>query len=278
MKVVLFCGGLGTRLREYSETIPKPMVSVGNRPILWHLMKYYASFGHKDFILCLGHKSEVVKDYFLNYNECDSNDFTLSNGGREIVVHNKDIEDWNITFAETGPHANLGQRLMSVRKYLEGEEMFLANYSDGLSNVALSTHIDDFAATNAVATFASVRTSQSFHNVVANDAGFVEWIESADKSDIWINGGFFIFRQEIFNYIQDGEELVEEPFARLISDGRLMSYKHQGFWACMDTLKDKTRLDKMFDDGDRPWQMDETGANQVAPAQRKVPLRAANAH
>jgi glucose-1-phosphate cytidylyltransferase len=280
MKVVLFCGGLGTRLRAYSDTIPKPMLDLGNRPILWHLMKYYSHFGYNDFILCLGYRSEYIKNFFLKYNECDSNDFTMSNGGASITVHKRDIQDWRITFADTGMHTNIGQRLVQVRKYLEGESIFLANYSDGLSDVELAARVDEFRKSNAVASFASVRTSQSFHNVEVNDEGYVDGIRSAIDADMWINGGFFILRREIFDYIEDGEDLVVEPFARLISEKRLKSYKHDGFWACMDTFKDKVRLEKMYSQGDRPWELHASGEPLVPsivplPIQSKPPDKAA---
>ena len=144
MKVVLFCGGLGMRLREYSETIPKPMVNIGYRPILWHVMKYYAHYGHKDFILCLGYRADAIKNYFLNYNECASNDFVLSGGGKKLQLFNSDIHDWRITFADTGINSNIGQRLKAVEKYLEGEEEFLANYSDGLTDMPLPQQLEHF--------------------------------------------------------------------------------------------------------------------------------------
>ncbi|MGC1492550.1 MAG: sugar phosphate nucleotidyltransferase, partial [Candidatus Acidiferrum sp.] len=144
MKVVLFCGGLGMRLREYAENTPKPMVPIGYRPILWHVMKYYAHYGHRDFILCLGYRADAIKHYFLNYDECLSNDFTLSLGGKHLELFHSDIHDWNITFADTGVNANIGMRLKSVEKYLEGEEMFLANYSDGLIDLPLPNFIESF--------------------------------------------------------------------------------------------------------------------------------------
>src|SRR5262245_46545606 len=140
MKVVLFCGGLGTRLREHSDTMPKPLVSIGIRPIIWHLMRYYAHFGHKEFILALGYRGDMIREYFLNYNEALSNDFTLK-GDRSIELHGSDMHDLSLTFVDTGLHANIGQRLLRVRKYLQNEPMFLANYSDGLSNLPLNTHI-----------------------------------------------------------------------------------------------------------------------------------------
>src|SRR5687768_8893066 len=144
MKVVLFCGGLGTRLRDYSDSIPKPLVEVGTRPIIWHLMKYYAHFGHKDFILCLGYGGNAIKQYFLNYDESRSNDFVLSKGGKKIELEKSDIEDWTIRFVDTGMHSNVGERLRRVRRFLEGEEMFLANYADCLSDINCDTHIASF--------------------------------------------------------------------------------------------------------------------------------------
>ena len=157
MKVVLFCGGLGTRLREHSDTIPKPLVNIGVRPIIWHLMRYYAHFGHKEFILCLGYRGDQIRDYFLNYNECLSNDFILSEGGRRIEPVKRDIEDWKITFVDTGLHANIGQRLLRVRKYLDDDEEFLANYSDGLTDLPLDAHIAHFRQHRAIASFVAVR-------------------------------------------------------------------------------------------------------------------------
>ena len=178
MKVVLFCGGLGTRLREHSETIPKPLVNVGIRPIVWHLMRYYAHFGHKDFILCLGYRGDLIREYFLNYSECMSNDFVMSDGGRRVEPLTHDIADWRITFVDTGMHANLGQRLLRVRKYLEGEEMFLANYSDGLCDLRLDSYIDEFKRREVIAGAVAVRPSQSLHAIRMDDDGMVSAIES----------------------------------------------------------------------------------------------------
>src|SRR5690606_20341417 len=239
MKVVLFCGGLGTRLREHSETIPKPLVNVGIRPILWHLMRYYAHFGHKDFILALGYRGDMIREYFLNYSEALSNDFTLSKGGRQIELHSSDIEDWRITFVDTGMHSNLGQRLLRVRRYLEGEEEFLANYSDGLCDLPLDRQIEEFRRRNAIASFVAVRSTQSFHAVKMDEDNTVTSIGSMSDSVMSINGGFFVLRREIFNYMEEGEELVEEPFRRLIDAGRLIAFPWNGFWQCMDTFKDK---------------------------------------
>jgi len=194
VKVVLFCGGLGTRLREHSDTIPKPLVNIGYRPILWHLMRYYAHYGHKEFILCLGYRGDLIREYFLNYNECMSNDFVMSDGGRTVTPLQREIADWKITFVDTGLHSNIGQRLGRVRQYVEGEDMFLANYADGLSDLPLDEMISRFTRSSAVATFVTVRPSQSFHSVHADASGTVQSLRPMTDSDVWINGGFFVLR------------------------------------------------------------------------------------
>ncbi len=255
MKVVLFCGGLGTRLREHSDTIPKPLVNIGYRPIIWHLMKYYAHYGHRDFILCLGYRGDMLKEFFLNYNECMSNDFVLSQGGKDIQLLNTDIQDWRITFVETGLHSNIGQRLMGVRELLRDEEVFLANYSDGLSDLPLSEYIDSCLSKNVIASFLSVRSSQSFHAVKMGADGLVTDFGRVDESEFWLNAGFFVFRRNIFDYLRDGEELVEQPFQRLISERQLYSYRYRGFWATMDTFKDKITFDRRYARGDAPWEI-----------------------
>ena len=255
MKVVLFCGGLGLRLRDYSENIPKPMATIGYRPILWHVMKYYAHYGHKHFILCLGHRADTIKDYFVKYDEYVSNDFVLSAGGKNIDLINRDIHDWRITFADTGITSNVGQRLKSVEKYLEGEEVFLANYSDGLSDLPLPRHIEHFLKSDKVASFLCVRPNISYHLVSVNGGGLVTDIEDVSKSSMRINGGYFVFKREIFKYLKDGEELVHEPFQRLIAEQQLIAHQYDGFWACMDTFKDKQHLDDLYARGNAPWQV-----------------------
>lgn len=253
MKVVLFCGGMGTRLREHSDTIPKPLVNIGARPIIWHLMRYYAHYGHTEFILALGYRGDMVREYFLNYNECISSDFTLSDGGRKIVVHSKKIDDWKITFVDTGLHSNIGQRLLRVRKYLQDEPVFLANYSDGLSDLPLDAMITEFHRKNWVASFAAVNPVTSFHAVHAQEDGLVSHIGPLSNEGRTVNGGYFILRQQIFDYVREGEELVEQPFARLISEKRLGSYKYSGYWQAMDTFKDKIAFDRMEAQGNCPW-------------------------
>ena len=266
MKVVLFCGGFGMRMREYSDTIPKPMVNIGYRPILWHIMKYYAHFGHKDFILCLGHRADYVKDYFLNYNECISNDFVLSKGGKVLELYNSDIDDWSVTFVDTGVNANIGQRLKAVRKYLEGEEMFLANYSDGLTDLPINDQIEHFERDQKVASFLCVKPNLSSHFVTLDESGAVDAIKDINQSDIRINGGYFVFREEIFHFMKEGEELLHEPFQRLVAKKKLLAFKYDGFWAAMDTFKDKQMLDDIYASGRAPWQVwNHSSAERVAP-------------
>ena len=255
MKVVLFCGGQGTRLRDYSDSVPKPMVTVGYRPILWHVMKYYAHFGHKDFILALGYKADVIKDYFLNYNEAVSNDFVLSEGGKHIELVNSDIEDWTITFVDTGANSNIGERLRRVQSYLDGEEMFMANYSDGVTDLRLDEYIEEFKRRDKVASFVAVRPPGSYHVIKIGEDGGVTGIEPMTGAGARINGGYFIFKNQIFDYMRPGEELVYEPFARLIEKGQLAAHSHDGFWEPMDTFKDKQRLDELDRTGDAPWQV-----------------------
>ena len=255
MKVVLFCGGVGARLKEYSETVPKPMVPIGHRPIIWHLMKYYAHYGHKDFILCLGYRGEAMRRFFLTYDECESNDFKLADGGTRVHLYSRDISDWSITFAETGLHANLGQRLTAVRKYLGDDEMFLANYSDGLSDLPLPAYLDYARAEDRVGTFVCVKPHHSFHIVSLAASGHVTDLRPAHDSDVWINGGFFVFKRQIFDYIKDGEDLVVEPFQRLIRDDQLAAYRYRGFWAAMDTVKDKLWFDEMAACDNTPWEV-----------------------
>ena len=257
MKVVIFCGGLGLRLREYSEAIPKPMVPIGSRPILWHNMRYYAHYGHKEFVLALGYKADVIKDYFLRYNEALSNDFIISDGQVELL--STDMHDWRVTFADTGQNSLIGQRLRAVERYVGTDEMFLANYGDNLTDAPLDELIEDFRSRNKVAAFLSVHPTHSFHVVALRDDGAVASIESVKEAGIRINGGFFILRREIFDYIRPGEELVEEPFQRLIAEGQLVAYPYEGFWAPMDTLKDMQNLEALHDGGKPPWAVWQTG-------------------
>jgi len=255
MKVVLFCGGLGLRLRDYADQIPKPMVPIGHRPILWHVMKYYAHFGYRDFILCLGYKGDLIKQYFLNYNECLSNDFVLSKGGKQLELTNVDIHDWKITFADTGLRSNIGQRLKAVEKYLGEDEVFLANYSDGLTDLDLSGYINFARRQNKVGTFVSVKPNLSYHFATTDGDGLVTGIQEVKQCGVRINAGLFVLKTDIFRYMQPGEELVIEPFHRLIQDRQLAAYEYDGFFASMDTFKDKQQLDDLYESGQPPWEV-----------------------
>jgi glucose-1-phosphate cytidylyltransferase len=255
MKVVLFCGGLGMRIRD-AENLPKPMVHIGYRPLLWHVMKYYAHFGHTDFLLCLGHRADAIKDYFLRYNECASNDFVLSGGGKNVELLNRDIQDWRITFADTGIHSNIGQRLKAVEKHLQGEEEFLANYSDGLTDLPLPGQLEFFRRQDKIACFLCVKPTLSYHVISLEEgSSLVSDIRPISNGDLRINGGYFIFKREIFDYIRDKEELVEEPFHRLVANRQLAGYVYDGFWASMDTFKDKQQLEQLYSSGAAPWEV-----------------------
>ena len=262
MKVVLFCGGLGLRIRD-AEDIPKPMVHIGYRPILWHVMKYYAHFGHKDFILCLGYRGDAIKSYFLNYSECTSNDFVLSGGGKKLELFNSDIQDWSITFADTGMNSNIGQRLKAVEKYLEGEEEFLANYSDGLTDLPLPEQLEHFHQHGKIASFLCVRPNLSYHMVSLQEGNgsLVSGIHAMNNGAVWINGGFFIFKKRIFDYIHEKEELVSEPFQRLVEEKQLIAYPYHGFWESMDTFKDRQHLESLYASGAAPWRVWKSNGN-----------------
>jgi glucose-1-phosphate cytidylyltransferase len=254
MKVVLFCGGLGLRIRD-EENIPKPMVTIGYRPILWHVMRYYAHFGHKEFILCLGYRGDVIKNYFLNYSECVSNNFTLSEGGKKLELMASDIHDWKITFVDTGLSSNIGERLKAVERYVRDEPIFLANYTDGLTNLPLPLQIGHFQTQQSVASFLSVKPQISYHVVTSDATGRVTGITDIARTDIRINGGYFILRNEIFEYLRDGEELVREPFHRLLDAGRLTGYQYDDFWMAMDTFKDRQQLEEIYTRGNAPWEL-----------------------
>jgi glucose-1-phosphate cytidylyltransferase len=255
VKVVLFCGGMGMRLRDFSDQVPKPLVPIGPRPIMWHLMSYYARFGHKDFILCLGYRGTAIKEYFLNYDETVSNDFVMSEGGKQVELLRRDIADWRITFVDTGLRSSIGERLRLVRPHLEGEDTFLANYSDGLSDLDLDTYVDYFNKHDKIATFMSVAAPHTFHIVRADPDHHVTALEAVGRSVVRINGGFFAFKKQIFDYMRPGEDLVIEPFDRLIAERQLLAYPFDGFWRNMDTFKDRQDLEELYGQGHPPWQV-----------------------
>jgi glucose-1-phosphate cytidylyltransferase len=254
MKVVLFCGGAGMRLRGYSEDVPKPMVTVGARPVLWHVMKYYAHYGHKDFVICLGYKGNVIKNYFLEYEESVSNDFVFSQGGRQLDFMQRDIDDWRITFVDTGQRSTIGDRLRLVEPHLEGDEVFLANYSDGLTDFPLPQMVEEFSRRDGYVSFLSVQPqSSSLDTVQLDDNESVTSIRCMKESNIWVNGGYFVLRKDVFRYLKPGEEFVYEPMQRMIAEGKVWSRRYNGFWQCMDTFKDKQILDELEVSGKAPW-------------------------
>ena len=260
MKVVLFCGGLGMRMRADNQSLPKPMMPIGSRPVLWHVMRYYAHFGHTEFILCLGYGAEAVKDYFLSYRETASNDFVITKGGEHIEMLETDISDWTITFIDTGMDTAIGERLRRVRPYLEDDEVFLANYGDVLTDAPLNNQVDEFLKTDAVAQFIAVRPQDSFHVVRVDAAGQVNGIEPVADMDMRINGGYFVLRQGIFDYLEPGDDLVMDGCVRAARDGRLRAAKYDGFWAPMDTLKERTVLEKLHQEGLSPWALWRSGS------------------
>jgi glucose-1-phosphate cytidylyltransferase len=243
------------RMREASEVVPKPMIPIGSRPVLWHVMKYYAHFGFTDFVLCLGYRAEAIKHFFLTYNEAMANDFVLSNGGASVHLLKTDIHNWNITFVDTGLKASIGERLRAVRHLLDDDEMFLANYGDTLTDADLPAMVARAKEADATASFLAVRPNYSFHVVAMNGDGRVSGLSDVTRSDIWINGGYFVFRSQVLDELGPGEDLVEEPFRRLAEQGQLLAQRHEGFWAPMDTLKDKQCLETLHESGEAPWQV-----------------------
>jgi glucose-1-phosphate cytidylyltransferase len=234
MKVVLFCGGLGLRLRGGSEAVPKPMVTIGGRPILWHVMKYYAHYGHRDFIICLGYRGDVIRRFF-------SEEETLS--------------DCRVTYVDTGLDANIGQRLRAVRSHVQHEPAFLANYSDGLTDLDLPRYVEQFRQADKIAGVLCVQPNSTLHVISMDTHGLVDDVYPLGEAGLWVNGGFFIFKRAIFDYIGEGEDLVEAPFRRLIRERELFAYHSDGFWACMDTFKDKQALEAMYRRGHAPWEV-----------------------
>lgn len=254
MKVVLFCGGRGLRLRDYAARTPKPLVPVGCYPLLMSLMRYYAHYGHTDFILCLGHNAAAFRKYFEQ-----------GEGQRARAA------GWQVTCVDTGLDSNLGQRLLNVRHYLRGEEEFLVNYADVLTDLPLPAMLADFRRHGRVAGFLAYQPTQSFHVVALADDGHVRSIAPIASAGLWVNAGFMVFRPELFDYLRPGEELVEQPFQRLIAAGELVAYRHRGFWAAMDTLKDKLVLDDLHAQGNPPWEVWQDASRSV-PVFATLPL------
>ncbi|SHN60949.1 glucose-1-phosphate cytidylyltransferase [Desulfovibrio litoralis] len=263
MKVVIFCGGKGTRLREETEYKPKPMVEIGGKPIIWYIMERYARFGHKDFVLPLGYKGDVIKQYFYDYKMRNS-DFTVDLSSGKSVSHCRQDEqgneiactpiDWKVTLCDTGEETQKGGRLKRVAKYIDTER-FMVTYGDGVSDVNIDALLDFHIRSGKMGTFTGVRMPSRFGTVQTDDQGnILAWKEKPILNQ-YTNCGFFVFKREFLDYLTEDEscDLEKEPLERLAKEGQLSMYQHQGFWQCMDTLRDYQLLTQMWEDGKRPW-------------------------
>ena len=269
MKVVLFCGGLGMRMRDGVHTGPKPMAMIGERPMLWHVMRYYAHFGHTDFVLCLGYGASYVKDFFLNYDETRSNDFVLEGSDRQVKLFRTDISDWRITFVDTGLNSAIGERLRRVRRFVDGEPMFLANYADVFTDAPLPDMIQRFETSSAVASLLAVPPQSSHHVVDVGEDGLITQVTPVRDLRQWENGGYFVLRPEIFDYLNEGEDLVEDALPRLIAQRRVLAYPHKGYWSPADTVKERAQLEEMYNQGYCPWMIwdpERSSASKLAAA------------
>lgn len=256
MKVVILCGGFGTRLREETEFRPKPMVPVGNRPILWHIMKIYAHYGHKDFILCLGYKGDVIKDYFRNY-KWNTSDVQLNLGPAPKVKYltNHNEEDWQVSMVDTGPDSMTGGRIRRVLKYIDSDS-FLATYGDGVTNSDINASIEFHKKHGKLATLTAVQPAARFGDVVVEGTRVSTFKEKTKDFSHYVNGGFFVFNKSIGDYLKDDSTVLEhEPLARLAEEGQVQAFRHSGFWQCMDTYREQQILDKMYTTGQAPWKI-----------------------
>ncbi|HJJ41790.1 MAG TPA: glucose-1-phosphate cytidylyltransferase [Methanocorpusculum sp.] len=254
MKVVILAGGYGTRLSEETSVIPKPMVEIGGHPILWHIMKIYSHYGFNDFIILLGYKGYVIKEYFANY-FLHQSDVTFDLSKNEMTVHEKHSEPWRVTLLDTGLNTQTGGRILRAKKYI-GNEPFLLTYGDGVSNINIKELIEFHKGHGKIATMTSVQPEGRFGAVVCKDSGEItSFMEKPAGDGAWINAGFFVFQPEVFDYITEGDSTILEraPLENLSKDGELFTYKHSGFWKCMDKLWDKMQLQEMCDDDNAPW-------------------------
>lgn len=255
MKTVILAGGYGTRIRDVADDIPKPMIPIGPYPILWHIMKWYASFGHKDFVLCLGYKGQTIRDFFLNY-EAYTRDFTIQFGNPQLTYHSDHTEsDWKVTLTDTGLKSMTGARVSRIRKYI-GNEDFMLTYGDGVSDVDIDALIAFHKSHGKILTVTGVRPPGRFGEMVAAEDGqIVEFNEKPQATAGRISGGFFVASPNIFDYLTDAEDLVfeQEPMRRLVADKELMMFKHDGFWQPMDTSREYTLLNSIYEKGNAPW-------------------------
>jgi glucose-1-phosphate cytidylyltransferase len=258
MKTVILAGGLGSRLQEITTVVPKPMIEIGGKPVLWHIMGIFAAQGHKEFCVALGYKGEMIKNYFLNYYHLQRN-LTITLNHSKIKVHNdsgnrnKDLEDWIIHLVDTGPETMTGGRIKRLAAWLQ-DETFLMTYGDGVANVDVRKLIDFHRKHGKLATVTIVRPPARFGNMQLEGDRIVSFFEKPQMGEGWINGGFFVLEPQILDYIEGDETSFErQPLENLAGDGQLMAYKHQGFWQCMDTLRDMHYLEKLYKQGNAPW-------------------------
>lgn len=252
MKVILLAGGFGTRLSEYTESIPKPMVSVGGKPILWHIMRSFASFGHKDFYLALGYKAEVVKEYFLNYRSLNS-DFSVNMKSGEVVPHQTDDTDWKVTLVQTGLESMTGGRVKRMQKFI-GNETFMLTYGDGLANVNIKKLLKFHRSHGKMVTVTAVHPGARFGELEMDGDKVSSFQEKPQMVQGWINGGFFVIEPKFFDLIGGDKTILErDPLEKAAAMGELMAFRHQGFWQCMDTKRDRDLLEDLWQKGDAPW-------------------------
>jgi glucose-1-phosphate cytidylyltransferase len=257
MKVVILCGGKGTRLREETEYRPKPLASIGGKPILWHIMKTYSAYGFHEFVLCLGYKGDMIKDYFMNYDLLNS-DFTIELGSKQIVRDKiaHDEANWRVSLVDTGVETQTGGRLARVRKYLGNDESFLLTYGDGVTDVNVREVIEFHRQSGRTATLTGVHPVGRFGELSVQGDAVRHFNEKPASSESWVNGGYFVLNQSIFDYL-DGDECVLEygPLQRLSAEEQLGVYRHDGYWQCMDTLRDMELLNQRWAAGDAPWKI-----------------------
>ncbi|ENN95794.1 glucose-1-phosphate cytidylyltransferase [Methanocaldococcus villosus KIN24-T80] len=254
MKVVILAGGFGTRLSEETHRIPKPMVEIGGKPILWHIMKIYSTYGYNDFIICLGYKGYIIKEYFANY-FLHNSDVTIDLKTNEIEVHNNYSEPWRVTLVDTGLHTQTGGRIKRVAKYI-GDETFMMTYGDGVGNINIRELVEFHKKHGKLATVTAVQPEGRFGVLKLNGNQVIKFAEKMDNKDSWINAGFFVLEPEVIDYIKGDDTIWEkEPLERLAEDGQLMAYFHRGFWKPMDKLKDKMELEKLWNSGNAPWKI-----------------------
>ena len=253
MKTVLLCGGLGTRLSEETQLKPKPMVEIGGKPILWHIMKIYEQCGYSDFFLALGYKGEVIKDYFLHYHARQSNLSVQLKSGK-VDYSDPTAEDWNVSLIDTGALTMTGGRLLRLKPFLENDGTFMLTYGDGVSNVDVNALVKFHKAHGKLATVTAVRPPVRFGELIIEDDKVSHFQEKPQAGEGWINGGFFVFEPGVFDFIKDDTTFLErEPLEKLAQMGELMAYKHSGFWQCMDTVRDRDSLQDSWQSGKAPW-------------------------